>query len=257
MMKGQELIKDLISRWTSPRFQHALRRFYLAREVARGQPSQERESAVLGSLVGRGDMVADVGANVGVYTVQLSCLVGVEGRVYAFEPLAENHAILEKVVRRARLSNVRLFHAALGPRRARREMAIPELPRFRGYYRAHFAGVAEAGRRRTVDVVTLDDLRMEGVIPRLDFAKCDVEGGELEVIQGGLQVIRSDRPAWLMEVSRATSDEVFRVLAGFGYRAFVYDGTLVPTERYQDGRFSNYFFLHPESRSGPRVMSPS
>src|SRR5262249_44519922 len=45
-------------------------------------------------LVKPGDFVIDVGANVGAYTSLLSSLVGSNGRVWAFEPLPENHEVL-------------------------------------------------------------------------------------------------------------------------------------------------------------------
>jgi hypothetical protein len=93
----------------------------------------------------------------------------------------------------------------------------------------------------------LDDLWKEGAIPRLDFIKCDVEGAELEVIRGALDLIRSQLPGWLVEVSRKTSYELFRVLKDLGYKAFVFDKQLVQTDLYRDKEFSNYFFLHPKT----------
>jgi hypothetical protein len=72
-------------------------------------------------------------------------------------------------------------------------------------------------------------------------------GPELEVIKGALRIIASQLPGWLLEVSRETSDEVFRMLKNFGYRAFVYEGRLVEVDGYRDKEFSNYFFLHRKS----------
>ncbi|HXG06322.1 MAG TPA: FkbM family methyltransferase, partial [Nitrososphaera sp.] len=63
-----------------------------------------------------------------------------------------------------------------------------------------------------VEVMTLDSFWKQKIVPRIDFIKCDVEGGELEVIRGGLELLSLQRPGWLLEVSRDTSRGVFSLL---------------------------------------------
>jgi FkbM family methyltransferase len=172
--------------------------------------------------------------------------VGSTGQVFSFEPIVDTFEILQAVISKAHLSNVRSFNAALGSQPAEHEMVIPDLGGFTGYYWAHFAQSGDAGRREKVKVLTLDELWKANTIKRLNFIKCDVEGGELEVIRGGLELIGSQLPGWLLEVSRETSDELFRIFKGFGYQSFVYDKQLIKTEGYRDKEFSNYFFLHPK-----------
>ena len=93
------------------------------------------------------------------------------------------------------------------------------------------------------------------MLPSLDFIKCDVEGSELEVLQGALKHLRAARPGLLFEVSKETSDAVFGLLRSLGYEAFVYTGKLVRTECYRDKQFSNYLFFHPESKVWQRLNS--
>ncbi|MGH7229339.1 MAG: FkbM family methyltransferase [Nitrospiraceae bacterium] len=209
---------------------------------------------VLESVVRKGDSVADIGANVGVYTRELSSLVGPDGCVYAFEPMTENYEILEAVIRKARLSNVFPFRAALGGRLGQSTMVIPDMGGFMGYYWAHIAQPGDSGQQETVEVLTLEELCRRKTIQCLHFIKCDVEGSELDVIQGGRTLIQSQLPGWLLEVARKTSDEVFNLLKGLGYRAYVYDKRLTPTESYRDKEFSNYFFFHPNSTVWDRVL---
>ena len=247
MTATKELLKTLILKAGTRQFQQRLRSAYLTHRVSKMQGHQEPEMDVLASLVHAGFWVADIGANVGAYTVQLSILAGPNGRVYAFEPILQNYEILDSVVRKARLSNVSTFHAALGSKRSESEMVIPNLGGFTGYYWAHFAEAGDSGQHQIVNVLRLDDLWKQKTIPHLDFIKCDVEGSELEVIRGAWELIRSQLPGWLLEVSRGTSDELFRVLKDLGYKAFVYDKQLVETDQYRDKQFSNYFFLHPKT----------
>jgi FkbM family methyltransferase len=244
MARPREFLKALVGGTCSARVQHRVRSFYLTRRVVAGLEFHEPEMFGLKKLIRPGDSVADIGANVGAYTKELSSLVGDEGCVYAFEPVWANYDILETVIRKAKLSNVSRFRIALGSKTEEREMVIPDLGGFTGYYWARFARPGERGERVTVSA--LDEL-WGATIPRLDFIKCDVEGSELEVLKGGSALVRSQRPAWLLEVSRETSGDVFASLKGWGYKAFVYRGRLIETQGYRDKEFSNYFFLHPES----------
>jgi hypothetical protein len=57
-----------------------------------------------------------------------------------------------------------------------------------------------------------------------------------------------------MEVSRNTSVQLFRLMHTQGYRAFIYQGKLIPTDTYRDKEASNYFFFHPESKMWKRLL---
>jgi len=251
---AKEFLKDLVLKTCSRRLQKRLRVFYLTKQVVQHRNFHEAVMEILESIVQKGDSVADIGANIGAYTRELSSLVGPNGFVYAFEPMTENYEILEAVIRKARLSNVSSFRAALGCQLGRSTMVIPDTGGFTGYYLAHFAQSGESGRQETVEVLTLEELWKSKTIQCLHFIKCDVEESELEVIRGGHELIQSQLPGWLLEVSRKTSDEVFYLLRGLGYRAFVYNKRLTPTEGYRDKEFSNYFFFHPNSKIWNRVL---
>ena len=253
MSKSRDVLKWVVAKTCPPALQQKIRGAYLSRRVLGAHEFHEPEMVVLKSLIGPGEAVVDIGANVGAYTKELSRLVGARGSVFAFEPVAANHQILQTVVRKGRLANVQCFRMALGAKIEQREITIPALGGFTGYYWAHFARPGEGGEK--VDVSTLDTMRRQGNLPAIDFIKCDVEGSELEVLDGAAGLLGMDHPAWLIEVSRETSAKVFAVLTSSGYQAFVYSNGLVPTAAYRDGEFSNYFFFHPASKAWARVAS--
>ena len=150
-----DMLKDSIRMLCSPRLQSQLRLLYVTRQVVKSQNFHEPEMALLKSLVQAGDHVADIGANVGAYTKELSRLVGASGHVYSFEPISENFNILQTVIRKANLMNVDPIYAALGSVSEQRQMVIPESRAFTGFYLAHLAQPEDQGRRMTVDVLTL------------------------------------------------------------------------------------------------------
>jgi len=255
MQMPTEFVKNMIRKTCPPWLQHKLRHSYLSRKLIKNRQSPELEVLLLKKFISAGDSVADIGANIGLYTKELSSLVGESGQVYTFEPISENFAILETIIHNIPSSNIRSFRAALGSQLGLKDMVIPDLSDFSGYYLAHLAQVGESGRRQTVDVFTLDDLWKKGIIETLDFIKCDVEGSELEVIRGGLGLVQTQQPGWLLEVSQETSEEVFRLMTGLGYRAFIYDKKFIHTQSYRVGISSNYFFFHPRSEAWNRILS--
>lgn len=247
-------MKTLMVKVLPPGLLRWLRYMYLSKQVLDDTGNGERELEILSTFLRSGDAVIDIGANVGVYTKAFSSLVGREGRIYAFEPLRDNLEILKKVIRDANLPNIRLFHAALGAQAGTQEMVIPELGGFVGYYWAHLATPDESGKRETTEVLTLDDLQKTNEIEHVDFIKCDVEGGELDVFTGGHGLLKAHCPALLVEVSKPTSERVFHDLKSLGYQPFVYTTTLIKTETFRDKEFSNYFFIHPKSKIWERVI---
>jgi hypothetical protein len=99
---------------------------------------------------------------------------------------------------------------------------------------------------------TLDEFRSEFHEP-IDFIKCDVEGGELLVFQGGKETIKNDLPIVFSEILRKWSakfnynpNEIFRFFGVLKYQAFtVKNGVLIPFEAMNEETLeTNFFFLH-------------
>src|ERR1700730_11531990 len=74
----------------------------------------EGEIILFGRLLLAGDVVIDVGANIGTHTLPLARLVGASGTVYAYEPQRMIYEILRKNVEVNDLPNVQLNWAAVG-----------------------------------------------------------------------------------------------------------------------------------------------
>lgn len=135
----------------------------------------------------------DVGANVGALTLALAKLTGTDGKVYAFEPGPPN-------LRRLR------DNLDLNPELSRRvEMIAAGVGRTPGeLYWAEEKdnpGNALLGKTGTHQskIITLDDFVRERAISKLDFVKIDVEGMELEVMNGAAETLRRFRPVLYFE----------------------------------------------------------
>jgi FkbM family methyltransferase len=175
------------------------------------------------SSVRPGDVVADVGANVGLYAVALARRVGATGRVIAYEPDAGNAELLRRNLALNDVEGVvEVREAAVGSERG-------EIPFLSDRQQSRF----DPGGTSRVRVVTLDD-----ELERVALLKIDVEGFEGAVLQGARSLLADAvrRPRRIfVEVHLArlpelglTERDVVRALEDAGYRVteLAFDGLL-------------------------------
>jgi len=164
-------------------------RHRIADEAAWG----EHELSVLGDIVRSGGIAIDVGANQGVFAFALS---KVADRVEAFEPNPDCAEFSRWMLgRRARIHVV-----ALSNRTGTSEFVVPVshegLPLHLGGSLKRAATDQTNAIRFNVKMRTLDSYGFEDV----RAVKIDTEGSEMDVIEGGRETIRRDRPVLIVEL---------------------------------------------------------
>jgi FkbM family methyltransferase len=181
-------------------------------------------------FVHKDNVVWDVGANVGLFTFSSAFLSGSRGLVVALEPDAWLVQLLRQSSRMQPTScaPVHIIPAAAAQSVDLRTFQIAARSRatnsLKGYGSTQTGGVAE---EQIVVTVSLDWLSERYALP--DVLKIDVEGAELEVLQGAAALFKRRRPLLLCEISGETSSEVTRLLLSKGYR--LYDGEISKGER--------------------------
>lgn len=190
---------------------------FIGRSLAIYGVYSDAEVGMLQKLVRSGDVVVEVGANIGYMTVDLARRVGPAGRVIAFEPQPE---ICRLLLRNARENgfSARIDVRQQGVGAERGQLYLPALDYGRS---GNFGGVSlgaekrQGGRR--VDVVTLDSLNLA----RLDLLKVDAEGMEPEVLLGARETILRCRPMLYLESDRDNRRrELLEILDALGYRGW-------------------------------------
>ena len=226
-----------------------LKKVHYARILRRMSESEEPDLIVLKHLVEPGQCVADVGANIGVYTKYLSDCVGPSGQVISIEPVPMTFDVLRSNIRKLGLKNVALRNYAVSDTAGQVRMEVPKYE-FGGenFYEARVQSetAVDSPRSFVVPATTLDALL--STIPVVHFIKCDVEGHELHCIRGAMKTIEKSRPAWLIELSgdlndrASTGHQTLRILRNLGYGAFWVDGAKM---RAWSAKVSsvNFFFL--------------
>lgn len=178
-----------------------------------GEFSQS-EHAIFEQIVRPGMLVVEVGANVGGHTVGLSRLVGAQGVVHAFEPQRIVFQTLCANLALNNCTNVFARQAAVGAE----ESAIV-VPHSDPRSRANFGGVAlhQGGEGEVVPLMMLDGLYLRAC----HFLKADVEGMEVEVLNGAEDTIRNFRPIMYLENDRQErSEELLAMVQRLGYRTY-------------------------------------
>jgi FkbM family methyltransferase len=145
-----------------------------------GAGGEERILDLLVSFLGPGDVVYDVGSNVGLYAVLLAKRVGAQGLVVAFEPQEQNYIHLQENLKLNGLENVRSYRKALGDRGGRAKLYASEVIGSSSLVQQQPRDAVAA----VVDVSTGDDLVALEHLPVPRVVKIDVEGYEYAVICG-------------------------------------------------------------------------
>jgi FkbM family methyltransferase len=212
----------------------------------------------LSSVLPHGGRFVDVGAHYGVYTRFLLGRAGVDGAVFAFEPHPEVFAELHRQF--AGRPNCRLFRIALSSRR--REGLYLDVPKLYGIVPepalSHLSTRFEAGAI-PVEVRRLDDFAKE--LARIDFIKADIEGGELEFLEGSSGIIATHRPLILFECMDMDRqyDVVRRFAEPRGYRVCALDakGRPQPVRPDDSGQRDVNFYMMPSEPAAPSPKANS
>jgi len=171
-----------------------------------------------------GDYCVDIGAHLGYYTVELSRLVGSEGKVFAVEPMSRFHETLKNLLDKRQIANVTLYQMALGGEGEYVEMGIPRVGSQKKFA---YARVKDSQAGQNLDYLESEKVKNESgdslfkQLPRLDFIKCDVEGLEVSVFSSMMGTVSVHHPVLLCELAdRAERIKLFEIVAPHGYRAF-------------------------------------
>lgn len=155
------------------------------------------ETEFLKSLVEAGDIVVDVGANIGALTVPLAQKIGPSGYMLAFEPQQYIYYILCGNIALNNLTNTHIFQRAV----KEKSNEIITIPIFDYEKEANFGSMSSAEKAdgiklgSPVKTIMIDDLKLS--VPKL--IKIDVEGEEYNVLQGARSTIERSLPYLYVE----------------------------------------------------------
>jgi FkbM family methyltransferase len=235
------VLRSLYSRWTAPAGILKIRVSDLEISLYAQSPEEVRDlegtsmsaecpwserntlEACLAFLL-PGDVIYDIGANYGLYSVALAKKVGEQGQVIAFEPIKRNFERLSANIQLNGVKNIRCFPYALGERAEKGEMYIDEEHPWCSSLLDHRPDGPRTLPVEAVEVVVGDSFRAAHSLPVPRGVKIDVEGFEYSVMRGLQWTLGDKRCAFLAcEVhpqylpAGTTTEDIFRLVTSCGF----------------------------------------
>ncbi len=148
---------------------------------------EPEQVALFRNIVQEGDVVLDLGAHIGYYTLLFAQLVGPQGKVYAFEAHPDNAALLRKSIAESGYDNVVIENKAVWEKTGK----------FPLYEASHcsedhrMSAAPDHSASITIDAVALDDYFPSDM--HVDFIKMDIQGAEGHALKGMKDLLASQK----------------------------------------------------------------
>ncbi len=210
---------------------------------------EKAELIVLADHLKEGETFLDLGANLGVFSLHASRIVGKTGKVISFEPFSINHNALKKHIEINGLKNVKIEKLAVGSESGTITLYHDETEENLGMVTANYVENAVV---EEVKMVSIDEYLETYPELSIDFIKIDIEGFEYETLLGLENTLKKHQPPILIEILDEIENEksqvkVQQLLFNLGYQKhFINDeGQLSETPVCLQRK--NYFFTFNKS----------
>lgn len=176
------------------------------------------------SLLDKTDVCFDIGGNIGYFSLYMSTKLP-NTEFYTFEPIEKTYGYLEKNLELNNTSKIKAFNFGLSSEEQELEM----------FYNPHLSGNSSlkdlSGETYIQKIIckfsTLDNFVEQNDIKNIDFIKCDVEGAEKFVFEGGLETLKRFKPIIFTEMLRKWSEkfnyhpnDIIELLKPLGYKCY-------------------------------------
>jgi FkbM family methyltransferase len=172
--------------------------------------------AIVDREVRDSDTLVNVGANIGIYVIPLAKKVR---KVIAFEPHPKTYEMLENSIELNNLHNVVLIKKAIGDSKKKVLFGLSVIPME--------SGIITEPNRHTYSGIEVESVDLDSVLvseDRVDWLLIDVEGSEINVLNGARNILRKNSPKIIVEIFRENLESVKNMLAEEGYPVVhVYD----------------------------------
>jgi FkbM family methyltransferase len=156
---------------------------------------------LISKLVKTGDIVIDIGANFGWYSVHFANLVGENGKVHVFEPTNIIEDLKENLILNGFDKRCIINQYALGNQDGTETLFIPQgLGTAFASLRKHtYKGVSKTSNL-LVPIMKLDDYLDKNGVERVNLIKIDTEGAEFIILKGAEETLKRYSPVILLEL---------------------------------------------------------
>jgi len=205
-------------------------------------------------LIRKGDVVIDIGANLGYYSRLFAKLVSPNGKVFSIEPVTLFRKILK--INTSGFKNTTIIPYALGAEDNKSiEMGIPKSNK---YLRHGLTRVLDTNEKEQFEFTFTEKMftpvTIFGKFERCDYIKCDVEGYEIHIIPQLEFLLKPFQPIIQIEIESINRKLIVDFLSSLSYSAFyLKDELLFPAGEKQEEIDGDLFFV-PKSKM--KIVAP-
>ena len=219
-------------------------------EILNFNSYEKQDADIFFSLLNKDMIFFDIGAHIGFYSINAAKRHETI-KVYSFEPIPQTFELLQKNIYINKLNNVFFYNVGLLD--MEKEVDFFFNPTMSGNASARNLAEDTNIKKISAKVTSVDDFIFAQQLERLDIIKCDVEGGELLVFQGGKKAIKKYTPIIFTEMLRKWSkkfhyhpNDIISLLASCDYQCYIsQNDKLVEFNKMDDATIAtNFFFLH-------------
>jgi FkbM family methyltransferase len=167
----------------------------ISRELALHRVHEPLATRLLLETLKPGMNVIDIGSNIGYYALLEARLIGPQGLVIAIEPMQENARQLIRNIQTNGYRNILVHEFAIANRNGTADMHVSEKSNWHC-----LSAVPGTGKKRQVPISTLDKLLASLRLARVDLMRMDLEGYEIEVLEGMQSALQIYGPRLLVEL---------------------------------------------------------
>jgi len=185
---------------------------------------EEFETKIVKKIIKTGDVVFDIGANIGYYTLIFAKLVSNSGEVFSFEPEPTNYELLKKNVMINGHTNVKLSFKAISNLNQTRKLFLDKKNK---------GGHSLIDKIDDRESIKIESIRIDDHFKnkKIDFIKIDIEGFEFQAIKGMSELLKklstvkimTEFNPYLLEKSEIEPEEYLELLKNLGFTIYNLD----------------------------------
>jgi len=183
------------------------------------------ETKIMQEEIKKDDIILDIGANIGYYTLIFAKLVGKHGKVFAFEPDQSNFLLLKRNVEINGYENVVLIEKAIFNKTGKTKLYLSEIAAID--HRIYDPTYKRESRKCvTVEAICIDDY-FKNYTGKIDFIKMDIQGAEGIAFQGMLNLLKKSDVKLIVEffpnglkAAGTDPEECLKLLVGLGFELY-------------------------------------
>ncbi|MDR3218301.1 MAG: FkbM family methyltransferase [Dysgonamonadaceae bacterium] len=170
-------------------------------------------------LIKKGDIVIDIGANLGYYSILFAKWTGPSGKVFSVEPIAVYNKIFNEKAKK--FNNIQLCPYALGTEEKTIELVSSSQTGFLNTGLPHVYDPQKDGNIEDQQFKFEAQMKIPSVLfgdlERIDYIKCDIEGFEYIVLSDMKEIIRRCKPIVQVELWENNRENMLRMFDELGY----------------------------------------